>query len=87
VAIRQAVQRELDGGRDVVLVLHSYGGWPGICAVVGLDKAARMAAGESTGIVELVFIAAFLLPDDAPVAAYAHLPQCLTVEAQSLPLF
>ena len=82
-AIQNVVSSFLDGkNQDVVLVLHSYGGWPGSRAVKGLDQEARQKNGKSTGIVEVVFIAAFLLPDNAPMAQYSYLPPWLTVEVR-----
>jgi pimeloyl-ACP methyl ester carboxylesterase len=82
-AIQDAVTSSLDGKhQDVVLVLHSYGGWPGSRAVKGLDKETRQKNSKSTGIIEVVFIAAFLLPDNAVVAQYSYLPPWLTVEVR-----
>ena len=82
-AIQDVVSSFLDDkNQDVVLVLHSYGGWPGSRAVKDLDKEARQKNGKSTGIVEIVFLAAFLLPDNAPVAQYSYLPPWLTVEVR-----
>lgn len=93
-AIQDAVTDYIDGKKnDVVLVMHSYGGWPGSRAVKGLDKETRSAAGKKHGIIELVFLAAFLLPDNAPMAMYSYLPPWLTSEngeripnEQSVPL-
>ncbi|KPM38494.1 hypothetical protein AK830_g8054 [Neonectria ditissima] len=51
---------ELDQGKDVVLVMHSYGGCPGAAAAKGLSKTERVAAGQKGGILGLVFISAFL---------------------------
>lgn len=84
-AIQKAVKSYLgDQSRDVILVLHSYGGWPGSRAIKTLDKETRNDNGKSTSIIEVVFIAAFLLPDNAPVANYSYLPPWLTVEVRSL---
>ena len=80
-AIQKVVSTHLDE-QDVVLVLHSYGGWPGSRAIKGLDKEARQKDGKNTGIVEVVFLAAFLLPDNAPMAQYSHLPPWLTVKVR-----
>ena len=80
VAVQRVISRFLDQDRDVVLVLHSYGGWPGSRAVKGLDKETRVRNGKFTGVVEVVFLAAFLLPDNAPMAQYSYLPPWLTVE-------
>ena len=66
--------------QDVILLLHSYGGWPGSRAVIGFDKETRKKQGKQNGIVEVVFLAAFLLPDNAPMAQYSYLPPWLTVK-------
>ncbi|KAL8830818.1 MAG: hypothetical protein Q9191_001216 [Dirinaria sp. TL-2023a] len=71
IAIREVIASKLDRKeeqQDVVLVLHSYGGWPGSRAVKGLDKATRLQNGHFNGIIEVVFIAAFLLPENAVTA-------------------
>lgn len=47
----------LDEERDIILVMHSYGGCPGAAAAKGLSKSER---GSKSGIVYLVFITAFL---------------------------
>lgn len=79
-AIQHEVLRHLDGKeKDVVLVLHCYGGWPGSRAVKGLDKETRLKEGKCTGIIEIVFVAAILVPDDVPMADYSHLPSWLDV--------
>jgi hypothetical protein len=52
-----------DEGRDVLLVMHSYAGMPGPAAAKGLSKTERMQQGKSGGIVGMVFIAAFLVPE------------------------
>ncbi|KAJ5594695.1 Alpha/beta hydrolase fold-1 [Penicillium hispanicum] len=64
--IRSAILAALDSPddpRDVVLVLHSYSGFPGTCAVQGLDRAARAAEGKFTAVVGLVYIASFMPPE------------------------
>lgn len=67
-AIQDAVARFVDDEqKDVILVMHSYGGWPGSRAVKGFDKETRAQHGKKHGIVEIVFLAAFLLPDNAPM--------------------
>ncbi|KAJ5626237.1 hypothetical protein N7510_002546 [Penicillium lagena] len=47
----------LEDGKDVILIMHSYGGCPGSAAALGLSKEERSTGG---GIIGLVFIAAFL---------------------------
>jgi pimeloyl-ACP methyl ester carboxylesterase len=50
-----------DGGHDIVIILHSYGGIPGTQAVAGLSKASRLAEGKKGGVIALVYLCAFLL--------------------------
>lgn len=37
---------ELDQGKDVILIMHSYGGSPGSAAAKGLSKAERTASSQ-----------------------------------------
>ncbi|EKG15970.1 hypothetical protein MPH_06791 [Macrophomina phaseolina MS6] len=48
-----------DGNR-VVIVMHSYGGLPTQDAVYDLDLPTRLAAGQSGGVIRLVYLAAFI---------------------------
>lgn len=60
-AIRAHVTKIMDQeNRDVVLVMHSYGGVPGTEAMKGLSKKERKAAGKGTGVVALVYIASLV---------------------------
>lgn len=59
--IRQAIVGELDSGKDVLLVAHSYGAVPAVCAVEGLDTESRKAKGEKSSVIGIVVIAALLL--------------------------
>jgi len=47
-------------GKDVVLYLHSYAGFPGSAAIAGLSKAERIAKGQQGGIIGLIFQSAFV---------------------------
>lgn len=49
-------------GKDVVIVMHSYGGAPGTQSAKGFAKKDIEATGKSGGVVGLVYIASFLLP-------------------------
>lgn len=55
-------------GKDVVIVMHSYGGVPGSSAARGLSKVQRSRKGKQGGVVGLVFISGFVLPGGASVA-------------------
>ena len=46
-------------GKEVVIVMHSYGGIVGSEAVAGFEKAGRK---EKGGVIHALFIAAFLVP-------------------------
>ena len=52
----------VDAGKDVVVVMHSYGGLPGSAAVEGLDPDSVKARGGSGGVIGLVFIVAVVAP-------------------------
>ena len=62
-----AVRKDLDElvtgqGKDVVMVMHSYGGMAGGGAVKGLEKKQREQSGEKGGVTACLFIASFLVP-------------------------
>lgn len=45
----------VEQGKDVVLYLHSYAGFPGSAAIAGFSKAERSAKGLPGGILGLIF--------------------------------
>ena len=55
-------------GKDVVIVMHSYGGVPGSSAAKGLSKVTRLEEGKKGGVVGLIHISGFVLPAGASVA-------------------
>lgn len=61
--LREEVLKPLvNEGKDVVLVMHSYGGIYGGSAVEGLSKTERAASSKAGGIIALIFSAAFTAP-------------------------
>ena len=63
--IRDTVKSVLDTGKDVVMVMHSYGGVPGCEALKGLKEEREAASNgrHSTGkVLKLIFVAAMVLP-------------------------
>lgn len=50
----------VEQGKDVVLYLHSYAGFPGSAAIAGLSKAERSAQGLQGGITGLIYQSAFV---------------------------
>lgn len=49
--------------QDVIVVMHSFSGMTGGTALEGLDKKACTTRGWKGGVVRLVYIAAFLVPE------------------------
>lgn len=50
----------LDAGKDVVLLSHSLGGLVAGNAVQGRDYASRQAAGKKGGVIQTIYLAAFM---------------------------
>ncbi|KAH8805116.1 Alpha/beta hydrolase fold-1 [Xylogone sp. PMI_703] len=68
--IRKTTEKLVAAGKEVVLVMHSYGGIPGTESAKGLLKKDRQAEQKAGGIVSLVYITAFLLPPGATLASF-----------------
>ncbi|KIW80029.1 hypothetical protein Z517_06644 [Fonsecaea pedrosoi CBS 271.37] len=63
-AIQQVLRSVIeDEGKEVLLVVHSYGGVVGNEAVKGLDKASREKEGKKGGVSHIYFCCAFALPE------------------------
>ena len=61
--IRNEILKPLiDAGKQVVVVMHSYGGLPGSNAVESLDPGTIKRQGGSGGVIGLVYIAAIVAP-------------------------
>ncbi|GKZ23890.1 hypothetical protein AbraIFM66951_010422 [Aspergillus brasiliensis] len=58
--LHQLVEEE---GKDVFLMMHSYAGMPGAAAALGMAKSQRVKQGKRGGVIGMVFIAAFLVPE------------------------
>ena len=61
--IRDAATRFADEGRDVVVVLHSWGGVPGGEAAGAVAKQEREKKGLKGGVVRLVLVMSFIVPE------------------------
>jgi hypothetical protein len=61
-AVREVITKQLDAGRDVVVVAHSFGGVAMSEAVKGLGKKAREEQGLKGGVVRLVYMTAMAMP-------------------------
>ncbi|KAL8737028.1 MAG: hypothetical protein Q9181_002092 [Wetmoreana brouardii] len=63
-AVRTHILSQLDDeGKDVILICHSYGGIPGAGGASGLSKRARVQEGKKTGVVGLVYVTGFVVPE------------------------
>ncbi|KAL2826800.1 alpha/beta-hydrolase [Aspergillus cavernicola] len=56
-AVRALIEPEVQAGRDVVLIVHSWAGLPVNSALEGLEKSKSSGGG---GVVKIIFISAFL---------------------------
>lgn len=56
------LNKHIDQGKDVVLLMHSYGGMVGTEATRGLSRVEREKAGLKGGIVHLIFLASIFAP-------------------------
>ncbi|KAK7755781.1 hypothetical protein SLS62_002066 [Diatrype stigma] len=61
--IRYYATSLVEAGRDVAVLMHSYGGQAGTNALYGLSKKARSAKGLPGGITHLIYMTAFALPE------------------------
>lgn len=62
-AIRDFVTELVDGGRSIVVLMHSYGGVIGTNALAGLGVEARKQQGFPGGVIQLVYICAHALSE------------------------
>ncbi|KAH9987384.1 Alpha/Beta hydrolase protein [Xylariaceae sp. FL0662B] len=65
-AIRELATTLADDGKDIVFVMHSYGGLPGSIACKGLGKAERQRTGKKGGVARLFFMTAWVPVEGKP---------------------
>jgi pimeloyl-ACP methyl ester carboxylesterase len=70
--VRQLVEQLADGGRTIIVIMHSYGGVVGCNAVENLDVQSRTARGKTGGVAHLIAIAAMIYPKGYNVVDIAH---------------
>ena len=59
--IRDTVDKILNEGKNVIVMMHSYGGIPGSAALKGLGKIERGRAGKETGVLRLLYVCSHML--------------------------
>ncbi|KAJ5805295.1 alpha/beta-hydrolase [Penicillium riverlandense] len=57
-------------GKEVIIVMHSYGGIPGTESVKGLARKDLIAKGKKGGVISLIYQSAFLVPAGASVESF-----------------
>ncbi|OJD32277.1 uncharacterized protein BKCO1_3900087 [Diplodia corticola] len=68
-AVRATLQRLADEAKEIVLVVHSYGGLVGQNAIEGLGFHQRQKAGKKGGVIMFVYLTAFVAPKGATIKA------------------
>lgn len=85
-----AVLRPLveDEGKDVLLFMHSYAGMPGAAAATGLAKSQREQEGKAGGVIGLLFLGAFVVPEGLSCAGLqgGNLPPWILLDQVGGPL-
>jgi pimeloyl-ACP methyl ester carboxylesterase len=84
--IHRMVEYLADAGKEVVLVMHSYGGLPGTQACEGLSRAERLRASKPGGLVRLLYVGAAIAPVGSSMAGILRtkmpLPSIETVKGR-----
>ena len=62
-AVRSVVEKLVDADKEVVMVLHSAGGFLGSNAIDSLGAKARAEKGFKGGVIKLVFLAGAIFPE------------------------
>lgn len=78
-AIRAVTARLVGDGKEILLVMHSYGGLPGSQSCEGLAKSELERQGKKGGLIALIYITAFILPEGAAGATRETLPPIIDV--------
>lgn len=85
--IYDATAALVEKARDVIVVMHSYGGIVGTQAITkDITKQARQSKGLSGGVIHLVYLAAFIVPVGASLgsALGGQLPPYISVQVHTL---
>lgn len=83
-AIRDALTRlVVTEEKEVILVVHSYTGMPGAEAPKGLGRKERQQKGLKGGVVRLVFIMAYAMPEGfQPTTSGAQMPEWMKLDPE-----
>ena len=64
--LEKSIEQE---GKEILLVLHSYGGVPGCQTVSGLDRSRLKREDKPGGVVHVLFLAALLVEQGQAMGA------------------
>jgi hypothetical protein len=73
--MRSAMKKHIDAGKQVVLIVHSFAGFPGCGAVSGLDTKTRQARGETGGVLGVIYLSAFIPREGCTMIDVAYEPE------------
>ncbi|KAF2421125.1 alpha/beta-hydrolase [Tothia fuscella] len=71
-AVRSEIAKAANDGKDIVVLMHSYGGVPGSAACKGFSKEDRAKEGKKGGVIRLVYVAAFALDEGVSLASLGN---------------
>lgn len=72
-------------GKDILIIMHSYGGIPGTESAKGLIKKERESAGKKGGVVGLVYLTAFLVAEGQSLGSFLEdTPDWVTFEVSPI---
>lgn len=83
--IRNVLLPMIEKGKEVVVVMHSFGGVPGSAALKGMSKTTRLAEGLPGGIVALVYLCSWVIPEGQSVRSCGggqHGPEVLKIDGE-----
>ncbi|PGH10064.1 hypothetical protein GX51_00331 [Blastomyces parvus] len=78
--VQKTTRALADEGKDIILVMHSYGGFVGSESAKGLLKTDRLAQGKEGGIVHLVYLAA--IPGVEGEILVENVPEWVTFQGE-----
>ena len=85
-SVRKQIFPTIEEGKDIIILCHSYGGIPAGGAARGLSKSARMKQGDKGGVVGLIYISAFVVPEGMSLVNYLggkHPPYVISNKVRS----
>jgi pimeloyl-ACP methyl ester carboxylesterase len=86
-SIKAVISDLVNNGKEVIIVMHSYGGYPGTEATGGLAKADRQKQGKDGGVAALVYVAGWMPPVGKSIFELQGEPEMLKIAVSFGPPF